>query len=209
MLKEFIAQKEWICPPEPSVRIVVDMIEFCARARAALAPGVDQRLPHPRGRLDGGAGAGVHARRRHRLRRGGVERGLAVDDFAPRLSFFFNLHNDFLEEIAKLRAARRLWATDHARALRRQEPALAAAPHARADGGRARSPRSSRSTTSCASPCRRSPACSAACSRCTPTRWTRRWRCPTEQAVMVALRTQQIIAEESGVTNIVDPLGGS
>ena len=70
MLKEFIAQKEWICPPEPAVRIVVDMIEFCVAARAALQPGVDLRLPHPRGGLDGGAGAGLHAGRRPRLRRG-------------------------------------------------------------------------------------------------------------------------------------------
>ena len=70
MLKEYIAQKEWIVPPRPAVRIVVDMIEFCTPAHAALAPGLDQRLPHPRGRGDGGPGAGLHPRRRHRLRRG-------------------------------------------------------------------------------------------------------------------------------------------
>ena len=80
--------------------------------RAALAPGVDQRLPHPRSRLDGGAGAGLHARRRHRLRPGRASSAASPSThFAPRLSFFFNLHNDFLEEIAKLRAARRMWAT--------------------------------------------------------------------------------------------------
>ncbi len=104
-------------------------------------------------------------------------RGLDVDAFAPRLSFFFNLHNDFLEEIAKLRAARRMWAHAHARALRRQRTRERCSCARTRRRRAARSPRSSRSTTSCASPCRRSPACSAACSRCTPTRWTRRWRC--------------------------------
>ena len=71
---------------------------------------LDQRLPHPRGWLDGRAGGRLHARQRDRLRRGGAGAGLEVDQFAPRLSFFFNAHNDFLEEVAKFRAARRLWA---------------------------------------------------------------------------------------------------
>ena len=79
-------------------------------------------------------------------------RGLDVDDFAPRLSFFFNVHNDFLEEIAKLRAARRMWATLMRERFGAKNPRSLHAAHARADGGRARSPRSSRSTTSCASP---------------------------------------------------------
>ena len=69
ILKEYIAQKEFIFPPEPSMRLVVDMIEFCSRRAAAEAPGLDLRLPHPRGRLDGGAGARLHARRRLRVRR--------------------------------------------------------------------------------------------------------------------------------------------
>ena len=85
----------------------------------------------------GGAGAGVHARRRHRLRASsGSDAGLDVDEFAPRLSFFWDVHNDFFEEIAKFRAARRMWAQHHARALRREEPALVDAAHARADRGR-------------------------------------------------------------------------
>ncbi len=121
MLKEFIAQKEWICPPRAVGADRRRHDRVLHEARAALARGLDLRLPHPRGRLDGGAGAGVHARGRDRLRRGGVERGLDVDDFAPRLSFFFDVHNDFFEEIAKFRAARRMWATHHARPVRREE----------------------------------------------------------------------------------------
>ena len=87
-----------------------DMLVYCTRADAALEHHQRQRLPHPRGGRDRGAGAGVHAGRRHRLRRAGREAGLDVDDFAPRLSFFWDVHNDFFEEIAKLRAARRMWA---------------------------------------------------------------------------------------------------
>jgi methylmalonyl-CoA mutase N-terminal domain/subunit len=111
MLKEFIAQKEWICPPEPSLRIVVDMIEFCAREAPRWHP-VSISGYHIRE-----AGSTAVQELAFTLADGiayveaAVRRGLAVDDFAPRLSFFFDLHNDFLEEIAKLRAARRLWAT--------------------------------------------------------------------------------------------------
>ncbi len=112
ILKEYIAQNEWCFPPEPAMRLVTDMIELCAREHAALASGLDLRLPHPRGRLDRAAGARLHARGRLHLRRAGLERGLDVDDFAPRLSFFFNAHNDFFEEIAKYRAARRIWARE-------------------------------------------------------------------------------------------------
>jgi methylmalonyl-CoA mutase N-terminal domain/subunit len=111
MLKEFIAQKEWICPPDPSVRIVVDMIEFCA-----------QKVPrwHPvsiSGYHIREAGSTAVQELAFTIADGlayvgaAVARGIPVDVFAPRLSFFFNLHNDFLEEVAKLRAARRLWAT--------------------------------------------------------------------------------------------------
>src|SRR5574337_836118 len=110
MLKEFIAQKEWISPPTPSVRVVVDMIDFCAR-----------EVP----RWNSVSISGYHIREAGSTAaqelaftladgigyvQAATSRGLDVDSFAPRLSFFFNLHNDFFEEIAKLRAARRLWA---------------------------------------------------------------------------------------------------
>ena len=110
MLKEYIAQKEWICPPEPAVRIVTDMIEFCAkevpRWHAVSISGYHIRE----------AGSTAIQELAFTLADGigyvqaGVERGLDVDEFAPRLSFFFDIHNDFFEEIAKLRAARRMWA---------------------------------------------------------------------------------------------------
>ena len=113
ILKEYIAQKEWIFPPEPSMRLVVDMIEFCAAAAAALEPGLDlaattsarpDRPPSQELAFTLADGfAYVEAC---------IERGLDVDDFAPRLSFFFNAHNDFFEEIAKYRAARRIWARE-------------------------------------------------------------------------------------------------
>jgi methylmalonyl-CoA mutase, N-terminal domain len=208
MLKEFIAQKEWISPPEPSVRIIVDMIEFCVREAPRFHP-VSISGYHIR---EAGSTAVQELAFTLADGIGYVEaaraRGLAVDDFAPRLSFFFNLHNDFLEEIAKLRAARRLWA----RIMR--------------DRFGAKDPRSLRLRTH---------AQTAGCSLTAQQPLNNVVRVtiqalagvlggvqslhtnsmdetlalPSEQAVMVALRTQQILAEESGVTNTVDPLGGS
>ena len=113
ILKEYIAQNTFIYPPEPSMRLVVDTIEFAAKEMPRWNPVSISRLPHPRGRLHGRAGAGLHpGRRPHLCRVGRRQRGLDVDDFAPRLSFFFNAHNDFFEEIAKYRAARRIWARE-------------------------------------------------------------------------------------------------
>ncbi|MGH7317369.1 MAG: methylmalonyl-CoA mutase family protein, partial [Candidatus Rokuibacteriota bacterium] len=111
MLKEFIAQKEWISPPESAVRVVVDTIEFCAKHVPRFNP-VSISGYHIRE-----AGSTAVQELAFTLADGfgyvqaGIERGLDVDDFAPRLSFFFDIHNDFFEEIAKLRAARRIWAT--------------------------------------------------------------------------------------------------
>ncbi|MBI3800659.1 MAG: methylmalonyl-CoA mutase family protein [Deltaproteobacteria bacterium] len=208
ILKEYIAQKEWICPPEPGVRVVTDMIEFCARAvprwHAVSISGYHIRE----------AGSTAVQELAFTLADGigyvqaAVERGLEVDEFAPRLSFFFDLHNDFFEEIAKLRAARRMWAKimkerfgaknsrswllrTHAQtagvSLTAQQPfnnvvRVAIQALAGVLGGVQSLHTNSMDET---------------------------LALPTEQAVMVALRTQQIIAEESGVTNIIDPLGGS
>ncbi|MEO8602594.1 MAG: methylmalonyl-CoA mutase family protein, partial [bacterium] len=111
MLKEYIAQKEWISPPEPSVRVIVDMIEFCAAHAPKWHP-VSISGYHIRE-----AGSTAVQELAFTLADGigyvqaAVARGLDVDRFAPRLSFFFNVHNDFLEEVAKFRAARRMWAT--------------------------------------------------------------------------------------------------
>jgi methylmalonyl-CoA mutase N-terminal domain/subunit len=208
MLKEFIAQKEWISPPLPSVRVIVDMIEFCTQHAPRFHP-VSISGYHIRE-----AGSTAVQEVAFTLADGlgyveaAIARGLAVDDFAPRLSFFFNLHNDFLEEIAKLRAARRLWA----RLMR--------------DRFGAKSPRSMMLRTH---------AQTAGCSLTAQQPVNNVVRVaiqalagvlggvqslhtnsmdetlalPSESAAMVALRTQQIIAEESGVTNTADPLGGS
>src|SRR5437660_8524832 len=110
MLKEFVAQREWICQPEPSVRIVADMIEFTSK-HAPRWHAVSISGYHIRE-----AGSTAVQELAFTLADGigyvqsAVDRGLNVDDFAPRLSFFFDIHNDFFEEIAKLRAARRMWA---------------------------------------------------------------------------------------------------
>lgn len=208
MLKEFIAQKEWICPPEPSLRIVIDMVEFAATHAPRWHP-ISISGYHIRE-----AGSTAIQELAFTLADGigyvqaGIDRGLAVDSFAPRLSFFFNLHNDLLEEVAKLRAARRMWAT-----IMR-------------DRFGAKDPRSWRLRTH---------AQTAGCSLTAQQPLNNVVRVtiqalagvlggvqslhtnsldetlalPSEQAALVALRTQQIIAEESGVTNTVDPLGGS
>ncbi len=136
ILKEYIAQKEFLFPPEPSMRLVIDTIEFGTR-----------HMP----RWNTISISGYHIREAgttavqelaFTLADGlayvdaTLARGLGIDEFAPRLSFFFDVHNDFFEEIAKFRAARRIWARDHARAVWRERPALVDATHARADGGR-------------------------------------------------------------------------
>jgi len=208
MLKEFIAQKEWIVPPRPSMRLIQDMLVFGARElprwnvisisgyhiREAGATAV-QELAFT---LADGI-AYVQA---------GIEAGLAVDEFAPRLSFFFDCHNDFFEEIAKFRAARRLWA----RIMR--------------DRFDARNPRSwwlrFHTQTAGVSLTAQQPynnvvrvalQALAAVLGGTQSLHTNSmdetYALPTEKAVMVALRTQQVIAHESGATHTADPLGGS
>ena len=181
------------------MRLVVDTIEFGIAARcrsgtrSASAATTSARPAH------GGAGAGLHAGRRLGIRRGwALARGLDVDDFAPRLSFFFNAHNDFFEEIAKYRAARRIWAREMQRDVRREGSALvdAALPHADGRGHADRAAAGDQHRARGAS--RRWPPCWAARRACTPTAWTRRWPCPREKAVTIALRTQQVIADESG-----------
>ena len=136
ILKEYIAQKEWIFPPEPSMRLVVDMIEFCSREMPLFHP-ISISGYHIRE-----AGSTAAQELAFTLADGfayveaAIERGLDVDDFAPRLSFFFNAHLDFFEEIAKYRAARRIWAREMRDRYRRPQRALAAHALPHADGGR-------------------------------------------------------------------------
>jgi methylmalonyl-CoA mutase N-terminal domain/subunit len=208
ILKEYIAQKEWIFPPEPSMRLCVDMIEFCAREVPLWHP-VSISGYHIRE-----AGSTAAQELAFTLADGfayveaALERGLEVDDFAPRLSFFFNAHIDFFEEIAKYRAARRIWAKE----LR----------------GRygARNPRSwlmrFHTQTAGVSLTAQQPEVNivrtalealAAVLGGTQSLHTNSFdealALPTEHAVKIALRTQQVIAHETGVVNTIDPLGGS
>src|SRR5215210_8041654 len=159
ILKEYIAQKEWCFPVDPAMRVLGDMIEWCAHAMPRWHP-VSISGYHIRE-----AGSTAAQELAFTLKDGltyveqAVARGLDVDDFAPRLSFFFNAQIDFFEEIAKYRAARRIWA------------------------------RELRETFGASNP--------------------RSWLMRTEEAARIALRTQQVIAHETGVPNTIDPLGGS
>ena len=208
ILKEYIAQKEWIFPPEPSMRLCVDMIEFCAREVPLWHP-VSISGYHIRE-----AGSTAAQELAFTLADGfayveaALERGLEVDDFAPRLSFFFNAHIDFFEEIAKYRAARRIWAKE----LRERYGA--------------RNPRSwlmrFHTQTAGVSLTAQQPEVNivrtalealAAVLGGTQSLHTNSFdealALPTEHAVKIALRTQQVIAHETGVVNAIDPLGGS
>jgi methylmalonyl-CoA mutase N-terminal domain/subunit len=208
ILKEYIAQKEWIFPPEPSMRLVVDMIEFCS-----------QELPrwHPvsiSGYHIREAGSNAVQELAFTLANGFayvdacVERGLDVDDFAPRLSFFFNAHLDFFEEIAKYRAARRIWA----RELRERYGAKSARSwlmrfHTQTAGVSltAQQPEVNIVRTALEA--------LAAVLGGTQSLHTNSFdealALPSEDAVRLALRTQQVLAHETGVVNTIDPLGGS
>jgi methylmalonyl-CoA mutase N-terminal domain/subunit len=208
ILKEYIAQKEWIFPPEPSMRLVIDMIEFCAE---------EMPLWHPisiSGYHIREAGSTAAQELAFTLADGfayveaAMARGLDVDDFAPRLSFFFNAHLDFFEEIAKYRAARRIWAHE----LRERYGAV--------------NPRSwlmrFHTQTAGVSLTAQQPEVNiirtalealAAVLGGTQSLHTNSFdealALPTENAVRLALRTQQVIAHETGIVNTIDPLGGS
>lgn len=208
MLKEYIAQKEWICPPEPAVRIVADMIEFCAkdapRWHAVSISGYHIRE----------AGATAVQELAFTLADGigyvqsALERGLEVDEFAPRLSFFFDIHNDFFEEIAKLRAARRMWAKIMKERFGAKNPkSFLLRTHCQTAGVSLTAQQPTNNVV------RVAVQALAGVLGGTQSLHTNSMdetlALPTEHSVMVALRTQQIIAEESGVTNMIDPLGGS
>ena len=208
ILKEYIAQKEWIFPPEPSMRLVVDMIEFCAREMPLFHP-VSISGYHIRE-----AGSTAAQELAFTLADGfayveaAIERGLDVDDFAPRLSFFFNAHLDFFEEIAKYRAARRIWAREmRERYGARNERSLLMRFHTQTAGVSltAQQPEVNIVRTALEA--------LAAVLGGTQSLHTNSFdealALPTEDAVRLALRTQQVIAHESGAVNAIDPLGGA
>ncbi|MFN8187257.1 MAG: methylmalonyl-CoA mutase family protein [Gaiellales bacterium] len=208
ILKEYIAQKEWMFPPEPSMRLCVDMIEFCARELPLFHP-VSISGYHIRE-----AGSTAAQELAFTLADGfayveaALERGLEVDEFAPRLSFFFNAHIDFFEEIAKYRAARRIWARElRDRYGARDERSLLMRFHAQTAGVSltAQQPENNIMRTAIEA--------LAAVLGGTQSLHTNSFdealALPTEHAAKLALRTQQIIAHETGVASTADPLGGS
>src|ERR1700693_174206 len=208
ILKEYIAQKEYIYPPEPSMRLVTDTVEFGVK-----------HTP----KFNSISISGYHIREAGSTAiqelaftlRDAIEyvewflrRGLEVDDFAPRLSFFFNAHNDFFEEIAKYRAARRIWHKTMRERFGAKNPrSWALRFHAQTAGCSltAQQPYNNVVRTAIQA--------LAAVMGGTQSLHTNSldeaWALPTEFAATLALRTQQIIAHESGVSNTVDPLGGS
>jgi methylmalonyl-CoA mutase N-terminal domain/subunit len=206
--KEFIAQKEWICPPAPAVKLCCDIIEYCRdfapkfnpisisgyHIREAGATAV-QELAFT---LADGIGYVDHC----------LSRGMSIDSFAPRLSFFFDIHNDFFEEIAKLRAARRIWAKlMKERYGAKDENSWKLRTHAQTAGVSLTAQQPMNNVARVA--LQAMAAVLGGVQSLHTNSMDETLSLPTEEAVKVALRTQQIIAEESGVTNVIDPLGGS
>ena len=208
ILKEYIAQKEYIYPPEPSMRLVIDTFEF----------GVENTPKFNTISISGyhirEAGSTAIQELAFTLRDGmeyveyGMRRGLAVDNFVPQLSFFFNAHNDFFEEIAKYRAARRIWHKAMVERYGAKSPRTWALRFHTQTAGcslTAQQPYNNVVRTAIQA--------LAAVLGGTQSLHTNSldeaWALPTEFAATIALRTQQIIAHETGVTNTVDPLGGS
>src|SRR4029453_12398536 len=208
MLKEFIAQKEWICPPEPAVRIVTDMIEFTSQHVPRFNP-VSISGYHIR---EAGATAVQELAFTLGDGLGYVEaacaRGLDIDSFAPRLSFFFDIHNDFFEEIAKLRAARRMWARFMKERYKAKKPeSMRLRTHTQTAGVSATAQQPLNNVARVA--LQALAAVLGGAQSLHTNSYDEVLALPTEEAVTVALRTQQIIAEESGVPTTIDPLGGS
>jgi methylmalonyl-CoA mutase N-terminal domain/subunit len=208
ILKEYIAQKEWLFPPDPSLGLITDTIAYCAKQVPKWHP-VSISGYHIRE-----AGSTAVQELAFTLYDGltyveaAVKAGLTVDSFAPQLSFFFNVHNDFFEEIAKFRAARRLWAREMERRYHPKDPrSLQLRCHAQTAGCSltAQQPMNNVVRTTLQA--------LAAVLGGTQSLHTNSMdetlALPSEAAVKLALRTQQIIAQESEVTNCVDPLGGS
>jgi methylmalonyl-CoA mutase N-terminal domain/subunit len=208
ILKEYIAQKEWCFPIEPAMRLVTDMIERCSEQMPRWHP-VSISGYHIRE-----AGSTAQQELAFTLKDGftyverALERGLDVDDFAPRLSFFFNAHVDFFEEIAKYRAARRIWAREMRETYgAKREESMRLRFHAQTAGVSltAQQPLNNVVRTSLEA--------LAAVLGGTQSLHTNSFdealALPTEEAARLALRTQQIVAFESGVANTPDPLGGS
>jgi methylmalonyl-CoA mutase N-terminal domain/subunit len=207
-LKEFIAQHAWLVPPRPAMRIVTDMIEFCT-AEVPRWNTVSISGYHIRE-----AGATAAQELAFTIADGigyvesCVERGMKVDDFAQRLSFFFDVHNDFFEEIAKFRAARRLWARlMKERFGAKKTESMKLRTHAQTAGVSLTAQQPYNNVVRVA--LQALAAVLGGTQSLHTNSLDETYALPTEEAVTIALRTQQIIAEESGVASTIDPLGGS
>jgi len=208
ILKEYIAQKEYIFPPEPSMRLVVDTIEFGS-----------QSVPQ----WNTISISGYHIREAgstaaqelaftlvdgFEYARWAIERGLQVDDFAPRLSFFFNAHNDFFEEIAKYRAARRIWAREMKETFGAKNPrSWLMRFHTQTAGVSLTAQQPENNIVRVA--IQALAAVLGGTQSLHTNSMDEALALPSQHAATVALRTQQVLAEESGVANTIDPLGGS
>jgi methylmalonyl-CoA mutase N-terminal domain/subunit len=208
ILKEYIAQKEYIYPPEPSMRLVIDTFEFGVKNTPKFNT-ISISGYHIRE-----AGSTAIQELAFTLRDGleyvewGIRRGMEVDEFVPQLSFFFNAHNDFFEEIAKYRAARRIWHKAMVERYKSKSPRTWALRfHSQTAGCSLTAQQPNNNVV------RTAIQALAAVMGGTQSLHTNSldeaWALPTEFAATIALRTQQIIAHETGVTNTVDPLGGS
>ena len=207
ILKEYIAQKSYIFPPEPSMRLIVDTFEYGSKhvphwntisisgyhIREAGSTAVQE--------LAFTVGDGVE------YVKWALERGLKIDDFAPRLSFFFNAHNDFFEEIAKYRAARRIWAKEMKKLGAKKPRSMLMRFHTQTAGCSLTAQQPEINIVRVA--LQGLAAVIGGTQSLHTNSMDEALALPSEKAVRIALRTQQIIAEESGVTDTVDPLGGS
>jgi methylmalonyl-CoA mutase N-terminal domain/subunit len=208
ILKEYIAQKEWCFPIDPAMRLMGDMVEWCSKTMPRWHP-VSISGYHIRE-----AGSTAAQELAFTLKDGftyvqqAIDRGLDPDDFAPRLSFFFNAHIDFFEEIAKLRAARRIWAREMRETYGARNPrSWLMRTHVQTAGVSLTAQQPLNNIT------RTAIEALAGVLGGTQSLHTNSYdealALPTEEAVRIALRTQQIIAHETGVANTIDPLGGS
>ena len=208
MFKEFIAQKEWISPPAPSVKLACDVIEYCAEHAPRFNP-ISVSGYHIR---EAGATAVQELAFTIADGIGYVEhcmnRGMDIDSFAPRISYFFDVHNDFFEEIAKFRAARRMWARlMKDRFGAKSERSMKLRTHAQTAGVSLTAQQPMNNVARVAM--QALAAVLGGVQSLHTNSMDETLSLPTEAAVKVALRTQQIIAEESGVADVIDPLGGS
>jgi len=208
ILKEFIAQNEYIFPPEPSMRLVTDTVEYATRNIPRWNP-ISISGYHIRE-----AGSNAIQELAFTLADGfeyvqhALERGLMIDEFAPRLSFFFNSHNNFFEEVGKFRAARRIWAREMQETFGAKDPRSHQLRfHAQTSGQTltAQQPENNVVRVSFQAMA----AVLGGCQSLHTNGKDEAWALPSEEAALQALRTQQIIAHETGITDTVDPLGGS